>query len=139
MPIVQKVNVDELTNEEREKLNLIQSELGSGVEYVILGQETYAIGDFAIKDALDFAPLQEKWRKVIADSPNATMADLLQSSEHNLIQDVLEFLGIDVDPSTVTMKQFKWLMWIIAKKNYIFTELPDSHLVNVFHPFSIVQ
>lgn len=84
----------------------------------------------------EFSKFQAAYRDTLRANPNITFDELLQG-EDSIIHKIVTFLNIDVDVSSITYKQFKYLMSIITK-NYVFTTGEDAEYINSMTPFFFV-
>jgi hypothetical protein len=141
MSLITKVDPEKLKNislEEQKRLEILKKELSPKSEFVILGEDVFEIEPFGIESNLEFSKFQQEYRKIVQENPQTTFEELMkEEKDKNIVAKVLAFLNIDVDTSLVTFKQFKYLMWVIAK-NYVFTEISESGYVNSMSPFFFI-
>lgn len=141
MSLITKVDPEKLKNislEDQKRLEILKKELSPKSEFVILGEDVFEIEPFGIESNLEFSKFQQEYRKIVQENPQTTFEELMrEEKDKNIVAKVLAFLNIDVDTTLVTFKQFKYLMWVIAK-NYVFTEISESGYVNSMSPFFFI-
>lgn len=84
----------------------------------------------------EFSIFQKEYREILRKTPDITFDELLRG-EDSVVKKIIQFLKIEIDISSISFKQFKYLMWIITK-NYIFTSGDDAEVINQMTPFFFV-
>lgn len=125
-----------MTEAELIRLQALEKELAPSEELVMIGKEYFLIGSFDMSKSVEYSKLQGEYREILKTNPNITFEEML-SGDDNIIKKIIKFLEIDVDVSTITYKQWKYLLWVISK-NYVFTSTDDSDYINSMSPFFFV-
>lgn len=124
-----------MTSAELLRIVALEKELTPSEQLVILGTEKYLVGSFDMSESISYSKLQSEYRDVLKDNPNITFSELV--SKYNIIQKILDFLQISTDVSSISYKQWKYLLWTL-QKNYVFTSTDDSDYINQMSPFFFV-
>lgn len=125
-----------MTEAELLKFQAIEKELTPSEDIVMMGKEYFLIGSFDMSKSVEYSKLQNEYREILRANPNVTFEEMI-SGDNNIIKKIINFLELDVDISTISYKQWKYLLWVISK-NYIFTSTDDSDYINSMSPFFFV-
>lgn len=141
MGLIKKIdNMDEfksrMTEAEIAKMIALEKELAPADEPVMLGTEWFTITSFDMTKNIEFSKFQQEYREILKANPKITFNELL-SGEDSIVKRIIAFLEIDINPSVISYKQFKYLMWVITKQ-YVFTVGEESDYINSMTPFFFV-
>lgn len=140
MGLIKKIERDKafeiMNDDQKSKFEVLEKELKPSSEFVVLGDDVFEVTSFDIKNNIAFSKLQQEYRDIVKANPNITFHELVEG-ENNVVGRILGFLGIETEVTNITFKQFKYLMWVIAK-NYVFTEIGESNFINQMTPFFFI-
>lgn len=118
------------------KMDTLDRELNPKGEMVILGKDYFLVEPFNMKSSIEFSKFQAEYREILKANPEITFEEMLKG-ENSIVKRIITFLGIEIDASEISWKQFKWLIWVISKQ-YTFSSVEESESVNAITPFWLV-
>jgi hypothetical protein len=118
------------------KIDTLDRELNPKGEMVLLGKTWFLVEPFNMKSSIEFSKFQAEYREILKANPEITFEEMLKG-DNSIVKRIIGFLGIEIDSSEISWKQFKYLIWIISKQ-YTFTGMDDSESINAITPFWLV-
>ena len=118
------------------KMDSLEKELNPKSEPVMLGRLWFSIEPFDMTSSIEFSKFQAEYRETLRGNPSITFEEMLKG-DNSLVKRIIDFLGIDIEITEISWKQFKYLIWVISKQ-YTFVGVDDSESINAITPFWLV-